>query len=108
MAHAGLALSTSLAALLTAALLFRRLRKHHKIILPDDWGLYTLRVVGANAVMVGILCAINWHVGDWAAQPTVMRVGYLSFAIMAGALGYGLALLAMGVRPRDLLKPIAV
>jgi putative peptidoglycan lipid II flippase len=108
MAHAGLALSTSLAALLTAALLFWRLKKHHHIILPDDWGIYTLRVVAANAVMVGILCAINWHVGDWAAQTTVMRVSYLSFAIISGALGYGLALLAMGVRPRHLLQPIAV
>ncbi len=108
MAHAGLALSTSLAALVTAVLLFWRLKQHHKIVLLDDWGIYTLRVVGANAIMVGILCAINAHVGDWGAQPTVMRLSYLAFAIISGALGYGLALLAMGVRPRHLLKPIAV
>lgn len=107
MAHAGLALSTSLSALLTAGLLFWRLKQHHQIILLDDWGLYTLRVLGANAVMVGILCAINAHVGDWGAQETLMRITYLSLAIISGALGYGLALLAMGVRPRDLLKPIA-
>jgi putative peptidoglycan lipid II flippase len=108
LAHAGLALSTSLSALVTAALLFWRLKKHHHIILLDDWGLYTLRVVGANAVMVAILCGFNAYVGVWADHSTAFRLIYLTLAIVFGAGGYGLALLAMGVRPSHLLKPIQV
>lgn len=106
MAHAGLALSTSLSALITAALLFGRLVYKHKVILLDDWGIYTLRVVGANGVMIAILYGINLYVGDWSAHTTVMRGLFLTLSIVSGGLGYGLSLYLMGVRPAHLLKPI--
>jgi putative peptidoglycan lipid II flippase len=108
LAHAGLALSTSLAALVTAALLFWRLKRVHQVVLLDDWVLFTVRVVLANAVMIAILLGVNHIVGDWGALSTINRVGYLSLSILGGAVGYGLALLATGFRPAHLLRPIAL
>lgn len=106
LAHAGLALSTSLSALITAGLLFWRLKSKHKILLLNDWGIFTLRVVGANGVMIAILWAINLYVGDWGSHTTLMRAFYLSVSIISAGLGYILSLIIMGVRPNHLIKPI--
>jgi putative peptidoglycan lipid II flippase len=106
MAHAGLALSTSLAALVTAALLFWRLKRVHHIILLDDWMIFTLRVVAANGVMIAILLGLNGFVGEWSILTTLQRVMYLTVAVVGGAMGYGLTLLATGFRPAHLLRPI--
>lgn len=108
MEHAGLALSTSLSALLTASLLYARLRKMHGLQLQQDWGVFSLRVIGANVVMAGILYTFTHWVGDWSGLSAGMRAGYLTLTVLAGMAGYASALLIMGVRPRHVLKPIAL
>jgi len=102
LAHAGLALATSLSAYLNAGLLLFRLRREH-VYRPDrGWWLFSLRLLCANGVMTALL----WAMTCSAWSSVLHRWGdtaFLLLAITAGALGYALALLASGFRVRQLL-----
>lgn len=108
MAHVGLALATSASALIGAALLFIRLIRHHQVELENDWLLYIVRIVIANASMGAVLYGINLWVGDWGALTLSSRALFLLLSISSGIVTYALMLLLLGFRPRQLLKPIAI
>ena len=56
-----------------------------------------------SAVMAAVVLATRGWVGEWTAiNGAVARVGWLLLAIAAGAASYGLALVALGLRPRHL------
>ncbi len=100
LAHAGLALATSLAAWLNASLLFRGLRRSEVYRPRSGWGSLLLRALIACAVMGGVL----WWGGDGLAgwlqlgrwERTVQLVGW----ILAGMAAYFASLLALGIRLR--------
>lgn len=108
LAHAGLALATSLSALMSSGLLFWRLKTTHKVALSGDWGLYGLRVFLANSAMgIALYTGVRW-VGDWSALSTLTRVLDLALLVGIGLSTYTIILLLLGFRPRHLLKPIAL
>jgi putative peptidoglycan lipid II flippase len=101
MAHAGLALATSIAALFNAACLLFFLLKEKVYQPASKWRFFLLRVIVSAALMAGF---VHWYVGSlsqWMAWPVVDRVMHLSLVIIASLLLYFLGLWLMGVRMAD-------
>lgn len=101
--HVGLALAISVAAFVNAALLFKRLHRDRVYRPLPGWGRFLARVVLASSLM-GLL--LVWGVGDldsWLKAQTFERAVRLVFWVAAGLAVYGLATVALGLRPRQLL-----
>lgn len=99
LAHAGLALATSLSATLNASLLFRGLYLDRVYRPEPGWPLLVLRVALAVAAMGGLL---YWGAGDlesWMTLSTPDRVWRLLGWVGAGGACYFLALALLGIRP---------
>lgn len=103
LAHAGLALATSLSACLNAALLYRGLRKQRVYQPRPGWRGFWLRVLAANTVMAAILWLMRVPAGQWDAWGLWGRSGQLTLSIGVALIGYVTTLLLVGIRPRELL-----
>jgi putative peptidoglycan lipid II flippase len=104
LAHAGLALATSLSAFLNAGLLWRGLLREGAYRPSPGWGRFLLRLLLAAGIMGG---ALLWAAGgtqQWLDWDTSTRVWRLLLLISGGALVYALGLLAGGLRLRDLIR----
>ncbi len=103
LAHAGLALSTSLASFLNAGMLFRNLR-HHGIYQPArDWPRFLLQLGSANLAMGLLLWFGAGDLEHWIHASAKGRLWHLVELVVAGGGCYLLAILAVGIRPRHLL-----
>ncbi len=100
-AHAGLAISTSLAAFLNAGLLYRGLRRGGFFTPAPGWPRMLARVLLANLTMGGLLWWQAPVLADWLAAGGATRAGWLVTLIAAGGALYFMVLFALGVRPRD-------
>jgi len=107
LAHAGLALATTLSATINSYLLLRGLRKSDVYRPGQHWLWLILRSFFAAIAMAAI---IFWGVGDldqWVAMSRWQRVQNLAAWIGAGAAVYLLILFATGVRLRHIQnKPL--
>ncbi len=102
LAHAGLALATSLSAFLNAFLLFRVLRREGVYNPEAGWLKLGLQVLLANLAMAALLW---WGTGDiqaWFAWSGWQRAMQLLLWIAAGAVLYFVVLLLTGVKFRQL------
>lgn len=101
LAHAGLALATSLGSYINASLLLRRLLQDKVYRPASGWRIFILRVVLANEVMAVYLYyfvdASLW--GAWAASNRMIN---LAAWIGAAMLVYSLTLIVIGFRLRHL------
>jgi putative peptidoglycan lipid II flippase len=97
--HAGLALATSVAAMVNAWLLYRGLRREGILLHAADWPGLLVRFGVANAGMVVVLVALERPLSWWLASGLWARVGWLSVSITVAAVAYFLILLASGLRP---------
>ncbi len=103
LAHAGLALATSLGAFLNATLLLTTLLKE-KIYNPGkNWANFIVKIIFANEIMALLLyTAVDsklWY--EWTAFDRALNLGIW---IVAGGFIYALSLLLMGLKPRDLIN----
>ncbi|MEQ6342339.1 MAG: murein biosynthesis integral membrane protein MurJ [Gammaproteobacteria bacterium] len=98
LAHAGLALSSTLAAYLNAWLLYRALRREGVYRPEPGWWRLMLQVGFANAAMAALLWwgAADWSV--WMAWSGSQRIMYLLLLVSAGAAAYFACLWVTGVR----------
>ncbi len=102
LAHVGLALATSFAALVNAGLLARLLLRDGTLALQPGMTALVLRVIGASAVMTLVLW---WTSGDnrvWLDGDALYRIGRITFCVVSGFAAYVLTLAVLGVRPRHL------
>ncbi|MCW8908061.1 MAG: murein biosynthesis integral membrane protein MurJ [Sedimenticola sp.] len=99
LAHAGLALATSLSATLNAALLFRGLYRDNVYRPEAGWPLLLMRVALAVAGMGGLLYWGTGGLDDWMVLSTVDRVWRLLGWVVAGTACYFLILALLGIRP---------
>ncbi len=99
--HAGLALATSLAACVNAGLLLRGLIRHKAYLPSSSWRSLLARGLIAVLVLGALLGWGSVGMGDWLATTGAKRLARLFCWLLAGGAGYFLALLALGVRPRD-------
>ncbi len=97
--HAALAAATSFAAVLNAVLLYRGLLRADVIQHGPGWSILFLRVVAANAAMVGVLSLVHRETTWWLGAGLGERVWWLGVSVAAGAGIYFIALLALGMRP---------
>ena len=102
-AHGGIAAASGLAGLFNAGLLWLYLRRAGLHQPQPGWGRYLLRMLVASVAMSLAVLAMRAWVGDWAAiGDWRLRVGWLLLAVAAGAVTYGLAQIALGLRLRHL------
>lgn len=103
LAHAGLALATTLSASLNAALLWRGLRRDGVYLPAPGWPRFLLRVVCATAAMSGLLAWWVAPLASWSAWSVAERGTALAAVIAIGGLAYVLVLAILGLRPRDMV-----
>ena len=103
--HAGLALSIGLGALINAAFLLAGLLRLRVYQPRPGWGRFASQVVLANLLVAAALAWAGWQI-DWIAlQATWAWRALLVAGVLAGvALLYFVALLTLGLRPRDLAR----
>ncbi|MDM8564810.1 murein biosynthesis integral membrane protein MurJ [Candidatus Halobeggiatoa sp. HSG11] len=98
LAHVGLAVATSVAALLNALLLYRSLRKLNLFQPQTGWHLLLLRILVANIFMIALLWWGSDSVAVWLAMTVFERVINLFGLIAVGMLVYVTSLLIFGLR----------
>ena len=103
--HAGLALSTALAALVNATLLWRGLHKRRIYQPRPGWWPYLGRIAIATLAMGAALWFGAHALGPWIGSPLETRVWHLAVLMLGGLAVYALALLVLGIRPRHLTLP---
>lgn len=105
LAHAGLALSIGLGALINALWLLAGLVRRGSFRPRPGWGRLALQVVGASALLAVFLAWASLHF-DWLAlrAHSVQRAGLLALLLCASAVLYFGALWACGLKLRDLLR----
>lgn len=102
LAHAGLALATSLGAFFNAALLLKKLLKDNVYQPASGWLLFFSRVILASAAMSAAL--YYWVNADWwTAWSATERVIHLLQWIVIGMTIYTATLLLTGLRLRHLM-----
>ncbi len=100
LAHAGLALATTLSASLNAYLLLHGLRRDGVYAPLPGWGLLLLRGVAASSVLALML---YWGAGalvEWTSAATIDKAWRLLGLVVGGGVVYSVALLAFGIRLR--------
>ncbi|MDH3748364.1 MAG: murein biosynthesis integral membrane protein MurJ [Gammaproteobacteria bacterium] len=97
--HVGLALATSIAALLNAALLYRGLHRDGVLSHMHGWQSLLGQVLLAIAAMWAILAWLQRPLEWWLEAGLAARTGWLGVSVVAGAGIYFLVLLAVGLRP---------
>lgn len=102
LAHAGLALATSLAAFINAGLLFRGLRKLSIYKPRAGWFAMFARTMTASTAMTVVLWWGSGELETWLSWGAWDRALRLSLWVCVGALVYLLALLLLGMRPHHL------
>ena len=102
--HAGLALATSVAAYLNAALLYRGLRRQGVYRPSSRWLGLWLQVAAAVGVMAAVLLLWAPPLEAWLATSVWRRAGWLVLWILVGAVTYFGVLWLLGLRWRDLSR----
>lgn len=100
--HAGLALATSIAALLNAWLLYVGLRKDGVLRHSRGWLMLIVRIAFANLALVAVLVRLHRPLEFWFEADNWARVSQLGISVGAGAVVYFGALLLSGIRPSQL------
>ena len=105
LAHAGLAVSISIGALLNAGLLLAGLRRRGAWRPTPGWPKFLGQAIAASALMAAGLAATVPRF-DWIALRATPfeRIGLALGLVAAGGLVYLVALLILGVRPRQFMQ----
>lgn len=104
-AHAGLALSIGLGAVVNASFLLTLLLKRRLYTPSRGWLVFFMRVAPSIVALAAVLLAANRHL-DWIAlgQQPGQRVLWLLAVIAASALSYFATLFLCGFRPNDFTR----
>jgi len=103
LAHAGLALATTLSALLNALLLYVLLRKRGIYVPQAGTSIFVSKVLLSALVMALLVWWVCPVQAEWFAAGLWRKIAMLSAIIGFGALSYFLCLWVLGLRPRMLM-----
>lgn len=98
LAHVGLALATSLSAILQAFLLFWLLRKEGVYQPKPGWFKFGLQIILAVSAMALLILSFAAESQQWFDWSMLQRVGQLSLWIVAGTICYFAVLWMTGIR----------
>jgi putative peptidoglycan lipid II flippase len=107
LAHAGIALATSISAIINTGFLFYFLRKKKFYQPRDGWKLFFIRLLISNAVLAIWLWIGAGELDTWLSQAALWRVSHLVTLLLGAILIYFAALWASGIRLHHLLVPSA-
>ncbi len=103
--HAGLALSTSIASIVNASLLWILLIRSTIFSPGKKWRKTIMQLVIANGVMAFIIYSLAGSLTPWLTWPVLTRILHLILILGAGMVSYFLLLGVMGVRIRHFRSP---
>ncbi len=103
--HAGIALATSLAALVNASFLYYHLRKENIYQPRSGWQYFVVRLCFANLVLALWLSFGAGDVSTWLVQSGLWRLLHLFGLLFASLVIYFAALWLSGIRLQDLFMP---
>lgn len=103
--HTGLALATSMSALLNAGLLLRGLRKADVFKPAAGWLVYGFRLIMANVAMGAVLVWLCADPEQWLNWGVWTRMENIVVLVVSGMLSYAMVLLMMGMRIRHFRHP---
>jgi putative peptidoglycan lipid II flippase len=101
LAHAGLALATTLTSSLNAGLLFYMLCKRKIYVPQKGWLLYASRLAFANLVMAIMLWFSSAKLSVWLSWDNTQRLVHLCLILLGAVIIYAACLFISGLRPRD-------
>ena len=99
MKHVGLALATAISAFINAGLLMHGLVQRRVLVLASEFWSVLIRMLVANAVMVGALLLLQQPSQTWLEWNDLSRVLHLLAQFLAGGLVYLAALWVCGLKP---------
>ncbi|EKD71394.1 MAG: hypothetical protein ACD_46C00194G0008 [uncultured bacterium] len=105
LAHAGIALATSLAALINTSCLFYFLKKRGYYRPRDGWKLFSIRIIAANLVLGIWLWIGAGDINTWLTQHAMWRFSHLAFLLLSAVAIYFISLWMTGIRLHHLLMP---
>lgn len=103
LAHAGLALATSLGACFNATLLLMRLLKDNIYKPSKNWVNFMVKIIFANEMMA-LFLYVCVDSKLWFDEPAFTKAFNLALWIIAGGGVYALSLLLVGMKPRQFLS----
>ena len=104
LAHAGLALASSLAGFLNAGLVGHYLIKQGIYRPKKDWRVFSYRLIFSNAIMVLLLILMRPNNSHWISWGVYQRVANLLLLCVSGILVYFLSLWITGLKFREFYK----
>lgn len=104
--HVGLALATSIAALINASLLYYYLRQQNVFTPLAGWRHFLLRVAASTILMAVILYWGSGTLEQWITMPLFDRVIQLFLWITVGAVSYFGSLFIFGMRLQHIHNPL--
>ena len=107
LAHAGLALATTLSAFVNAGLLLRGLIVRGVYRPSPGWRGLVVRVAIGNLALGVVLWAVRGEPVAWLEAEAPARAARLCAVVAMGVVLYAVVMLGLGLRPRDLGAPIA-
>ena len=104
--HAALSLSISLGALLNAWWLMRGLKARGSYRPQPGWWRFSLQVVPA-CVLLGLYLRWAGQAFNWLEMPggVLQRALYVALTLMGAVALYGVSVMALGLKPRQFLRP---
>ncbi len=106
LAHVGLALATSLSAMLNAGLLYAGLRKRNVYQPIKGWLSFFLKLIIPNGLLIAVLVYFTPNATTWFEWSALDRVYCLMSLIAASMLTYFASLHLIGIKIKSLIKPI--
>ncbi len=102
LAHVGLALATSISAILNATLLFMALRKV-KVFIPDNqWLPWIGKLLGGNCVLVLFIYFVMADLETWQNWHTSARAWHMAYLVVGSVGIYATSMFVFGVRAKHL------
>lgn len=105
LAHAGIALSTSLAAVVNAGCLYHYLRKQQIYQPRAGWSVFAMRILLANTCIAVWLWFGAGSLNEWLVQHSWWRITHLTILLGGAVVLYFAALWLSGLRLHHLLIP---
>lgn len=103
--HAGIALATSLSAILNMGLLYYYLRKKAFYTPREGWKFFAFRLLFANVLLAVWLWFGAGELQDWLTHHALWRGLHLMYLLVSAIVVYFAGLWLAGIRPRDVLIP---
>jgi putative peptidoglycan lipid II flippase len=107
LAHVGLALATSLAALLNAGLLGYGLLKRKAFQFQPGWPAFLLKLITALLAMAAVIYYFSPDLEVWFAATVMKRIMMLAGVVIASGVSYFAALWLTGLRVHHVLARVA-